>query len=36
MSGSYMMAFIASGIACLLASMLVLRVTARRVLAVAE
>ena len=36
MSGSYMMAFIASGIACLLASLLVLRVTARGVLVVAE
>jgi len=37
LSGSYMMAFIASGLACLLASMLVLRVTPRRAaVAVAE
>jgi MFS family permease len=38
LSGSYLMAFIASGIACLMASLLVLRVTPRRAtaLAVAE
>jgi MFS family permease len=36
LSGSYLMAFIASGLACLMASMLVLRVTPRRALAVAE
>jgi MFS family permease len=37
LSGSYMMAFIASGLACLLASMLVLRMTPRRAaVAVAE
>jgi predicted MFS family arabinose efflux permease len=36
MSGSYLTAFIASGLACLLASMLVLRVTKRATLAVAE
>ena len=36
LSGSYLMAFIASGVACLLASMLVLRVTPRGGLAVAE
>ncbi len=35
MSGSYLMAFIASGIACLMASMLVLRVTPRQAIAVA-
>lgn len=32
LSGSYLMAFIASGLACLMASMLVLRVTPRRAL----
>ena len=36
MSGSYMVAFIASGLACLLASLLVLRVTDARTVAVAE
>jgi predicted MFS family arabinose efflux permease len=36
LSGSYLMAFIASGIACLMASMLVLRVTPRPALAIAE
>jgi MFS family permease len=36
LSGSYLMAFIASGLACLMASMLVLRVTPRRTLAVAD
>ncbi|HEY4175039.1 MAG TPA: MFS transporter [Rhodopila sp.] len=36
LSGSYMMAFIASGLACLMASMLVLRVTPRAAVAVAE
>ncbi|MEA2776451.1 MAG: hypothetical protein QOF90_1857 [Acetobacteraceae bacterium] len=36
MSGSYLMAFIASGLACLMASMLVLRVTPRSAMAVAE
>ena len=36
LSGSYMMAFIASGLACLMASMLVLRVTPRGAVAVAE
>ena len=36
MSGSYLMAFIASGLACLMASMLVLRVTPRAALAAAE
>jgi MFS family permease len=36
LSGSYLMAFIASGLACLMASMLVLRVTPRRALAAAE
>ena len=35
-SGSYLMAFIASGLACLMASMLVLRVTSRSALAAAE
>jgi predicted MFS family arabinose efflux permease len=35
LSGSYLMAFIASGIACLMASMLVLRVTPRQGLAAA-
>jgi MFS family permease len=35
LSGSYLMAFIASGIACLMASMLVLRVTPRRAISVA-
>jgi predicted MFS family arabinose efflux permease len=35
-SGSYLMAFIASGLACLMASLLVLRVTPRGSLAVAE
>jgi MFS family permease len=35
-SGSYLMAFIASGLACLMASMLVLRMTPRTSLAVAE
>jgi MFS family permease len=35
-SGSYLMAFIASGLACLMASLLVLRVTPRASLAVAE
>ncbi|HEY4044653.1 MAG TPA: MFS transporter [Rhodopila sp.] len=36
LSGSYMMAFIASGVACVMASMLVLRMTPRRALAPAE
>jgi predicted MFS family arabinose efflux permease len=36
LSGSYLLAFLASGIACLLASMLVLRVTPRGMLAPAE
>jgi len=36
LSGSYMMAFIASGLACLMASLLVLRMTPRTALAVAE
>ena len=36
LSGSYLMAFIASGVACLLASMLVLRVTPRRAMAFAD
>jgi MFS family permease len=36
LSGSYLMAFIASGLACLMASMLVLRVTPRGVLATVE
>jgi predicted MFS family arabinose efflux permease len=36
LSGSYLMAFIASGLACLMASMLVLRVTSRPAIAVAE
>jgi MFS family permease len=36
LSGSYLMAFIASGLACLLASMLVLRVSPRGALAVVE
>ena len=35
-SGSYLMAFIASGVACLMASMLVLRVTPRAALVAAE
>jgi hypothetical protein len=35
LSGSYLMAFIASGVACLMASMLVLRVTPRSALAAA-
>lgn len=35
-SGSYLLAFIASGVACLMASMLVLRVTPRGALAIAE
>ena len=35
-SGSYFMAFIASGLACIMASMLVLRVTSRGAVAVAE
>jgi MFS family permease len=35
MSGSYLMAFIASGLACLMASMLVLRITPRRAAAFA-
>jgi hypothetical protein len=34
LSGSYLMAFIASGLACLMASMLVLRVTKRQVQAI--
>jgi hypothetical protein len=34
-SGSYLMAFLASGLACLMASMLVLRVTPRSALAAA-
>jgi hypothetical protein len=32
LSGSYMLAFVASGMACLLASMLVLRITPRGVM----
>jgi MFS family permease len=36
LSGSYLMAFIASGLACLMASMLVLRVTPRGAVAAAE
>ena len=36
LSGSYLMAFLASGLACLLASLLVLRVTPRSAMAVAE
>jgi sugar phosphate permease len=36
LSGSYMMAFIASGLACLMASLLVLRVTPRAAVAVAK
>ncbi len=36
LSGSYLMAFIASGLACLMASMLVLRVTQRNQLALAD
>ena len=36
LSGSYLMAFIASGLACLLASLLVLRVTPGRTLVLAE
>jgi len=36
LSGSYLMAFIASGLACLMASMLVLRVTPRGAMAAAE
>jgi MFS family permease len=36
LSGSYLMAFIASGLACLMASLLVLRITPRAALALAE
>ena len=36
LSGSYLMAFIASGVACLMASMLVLRVTSHGAVAAAE
>ena len=35
-TGSYLMAFIASGAACLIASLLVLRVARRPVMAIAE